>query len=89
MKEHILNTKDLPAAAADIHAGDRVLLSGRAYTARDAAHKRLMELLDAGKPLPFPLEGSAIYYVGPTPDSSTVSPAFNGARSSRVTGVVR
>ena len=38
------------------------------YTARDAAHKRLMELLDAGEPLPFPLEGSAIYYVGPTPE---------------------
>ena len=45
-----------------------MLLSGVVYTARDAAHKRLMELLDAGKPLPFPLEGSAIYYVGPTPE---------------------
>ena len=45
-----------------------MLLSGVVYTARDAAHKRLMELLDAGEPLPFPLEGSAIYYVGPTPE---------------------
>lgn len=52
---------------APLKAGDTVLLSGVVYTARDAAHKRLMELLDAGKPLPFPLEGSAIYYVGPTP----------------------
>lgn len=51
-----------------LKAGDTVLLSGVVYTARDAAHKRLMELLDAGKPLPFPLEGSAIYYVGPTPE---------------------
>ena len=53
---------------AQLKAGDTVLLSGVVYTARDAAHKRLMELLDAGKPLPFPLEGSAIYYVGPTPE---------------------
>ena len=51
-----------------LKAGDTVLLSGVVYTARDAAHKRLMELLDAGEPLPFPLEGSAIYYVGPTPE---------------------
>ncbi|HIZ83506.1 MAG TPA: FumA C-terminus/TtdB family hydratase beta subunit [Firmicutes bacterium] len=67
MKEHILNTKDLPAAAADIHAGDRVLLSGRAYTARDAAHKRIFALLDEGGELPFPLQGAVIYYAGPTP----------------------
>ena len=53
---------------APLKVGDTVLLSGVVYTARDAAHKRLMELLDAGKPLPFPLEGSAIYYVGPTPE---------------------
>ena len=53
---------------APLKAGDTVLLSGVVYTARDAAHKRLMELLDAGEPLPFPLEGSAIYYVGPTPE---------------------
>lgn len=53
---------------APLRAGDMVLLSGVVYTARDAAHKRLMERLDAGEPLPFPLEGSAIYYVGPTPE---------------------
>ena len=53
---------------APLKAGDTVLLSGTVYTARDAAHKRLMELLDAGQSLPFPLEGSAIYYVGPTPE---------------------
>ena len=51
-----------------LKAGDTVLLSGTVYTARDAAHKRLMELLDTNQPLPFPLEGSAIYYVGPTPE---------------------
>lgn len=51
-----------------LRAGDTVLLSGVVYTARDAAHARMMELLDAGQELPFPLRGAAIYYVGPTPE---------------------
>lgn len=51
----------------DLHAGDSVLLSGTVYTARDCAHRRIFELLDAGKPLPFPLEGAFIYYAGPCP----------------------
>ena len=50
-----------------LNAGDVVYLTGVIYTARDAAHKRLVELLDAGKELPFDLEGSVIYFVGPTP----------------------
>lgn len=53
--------------ASAVHAGDTVYISGILYTARDAAHKRLVELLDAGKPLPFPVEDAVIYYVGPTP----------------------
>ena len=53
---------------APLRAGDTVLLSGTVYTARDAAHKRMMELLDAGEARPFPGEGSAVYYVGPTPE---------------------
>lgn len=53
---------------APLHAGDTVLLSGVVYTARDAAHARMAELLDAGKPLPFDLQGAAVYYVGPTPE---------------------
>ena len=47
--------------------GDRVLISGVIYTARDTAHKRLVELLDKKKPLPFAISGQIIYYVGPTP----------------------
>jgi len=47
--------------------GDRVLLSGNVYSARDAAHKRLVELLDRGEPLPFDIKGQVIYFVGPTP----------------------
>lgn len=66
--EYRLTTPCTAQDLAPLKAGDTVLLSGVVYTARDAAHKRLMELLDAGEPLPFPLEGSAIYYVGPTPE---------------------
>ncbi|MEF3697077.1 Fe-S-containing hydro-lyase [Desulfolutivibrio sp.] len=47
--------------------GDVVLLTGVIYTARDAAHKRLVESLDKGEALPFDLKGALIYYVGPTP----------------------
>ncbi|MBQ3864485.1 MAG: Fe-S-containing hydro-lyase [Clostridia bacterium] len=54
-------------SAASLRAGDAVLLSGVLYTGRDAAHKRLVALLQEGKELPFPLEGSTIYYTGPCP----------------------
>ena len=54
-------------AIAGLRAGDSVLLSGTVYTARDAAHKRLCALAAEGRPLPFPIEGSVIYYVGPSP----------------------
>lgn len=50
-----------------LRAGDRVTMSGVVYTARDAAHKRMIEAVEAGRPLPFPLEGQVIYYVGPAP----------------------
>ncbi len=50
-----------------LHAGDRVRLSGIVYTGRDAAHARLVELLEKGGELPFPPEGAVIYYVGPAP----------------------
>lgn len=50
-----------------LKAGDSVLLTGTIYTARDAAHKRITEMLERGENLPFALEDSAIYYVGPTP----------------------
>src|SRR5690606_11551256 len=50
-----------------LRAGDQVALSGVIYTARDAAHQRLVQLIREGQPLPFPIEGAVIYYVGPTP----------------------
>lgn len=52
---------------ADLKAGDAVLLSGLMYTARDAAHKRMVEALERGKALPFDIKGQTIYYVGPSP----------------------
>ena len=61
---------DAPCAGEGIlalHAGDRVLLSGTVYTARDAAHRRMVKLLGRGEELPFRLEGAAIYYCGPAP----------------------
>lgn len=51
----------------NLHAGDNVLLTGTIYTARDAAHKRLCALIEAGLELPFPLDKAAIYYAGPCP----------------------
>lgn len=50
-----------------LRAGDEVFISGKIYTARDAAHKRLVELLNKGEPLPFDINCNIIYYVGPTP----------------------
>ena len=66
--EYRLNTPVTKEELSVLRAGDRVLLSGTVYTARDAAHQRMMERLDRGEALPFELEGSAIYYVGPTPE---------------------
>jgi len=59
-----------PLTDADVErlrVGDKVLITGVLYTARDAAHKRLIELLDNGERLPFDIKGQLIYYVGPTP----------------------
>lgn len=53
--------------AAALRAGQLIHFSGVIYTARDAAHKRIFQLLDENKPLPFPLKGATIYYAGPTP----------------------
>ena len=66
--EYRISTPVHPDDLAALKAGDTVLLSGPVYTARDQAHKRMIECLDRGDPLPFDLPGSAIYYVGPTPE---------------------
>jgi fumarate hydratase subunit beta len=59
-----------PLSETDVRAlkaGDEVLITGVIYSARDMAHKRLCEAIDAGAELPFALEGAIIYFVGPTP----------------------
>ena len=66
--EYRLSTPLTREALAPLRAGDTVRLSGVVYTARDAAHGRMEDLLKEGKSLPFPIEGTAIYYVGPTPE---------------------
>ena len=67
MAEYKLTTPLTDEDMEQLKAGDVVFLSGTIHSARDAAHKKLIDLLDAGKELPFELEGSAIYYVGPSP----------------------
>ena len=52
---------------ARLHAGDSVEITGTIYVGRDAAHKRMVEALDRGKPLPFDPRGQIIYYMGPSP----------------------
>ena len=66
--EYKLTTPLTREMLAPLRAGDTVLLSGVVYTARDAAHGRMAELLDKGEALPFDVKGAAVYYVGPTPE---------------------
>jgi len=67
MAEYKLTTPLSDEDVTKLKAGDIVYLSGTIYTARDAAHKRLVDLIKEGKELPFDLKGAVIYYVGPTP----------------------
>lgn len=65
--QHKLQTPLTDEDIQQLKAGDVVLLSGIIYSARDAAHKKIMEALDKGEDAPFPLQGAIIYYVGPAP----------------------
>ena len=66
MDKHI-KTPITEQITADLHAGDYVYITGTIYVARDAAHKRMMDVLDAGKELPIPIKDATIYYMGPSP----------------------
>ncbi|MCL2367116.1 MAG: Fe-S-containing hydro-lyase [Oscillospiraceae bacterium] len=73
MKETLTKIKTITTpldrdTARTLRCGDEVLLTGEIYTARDAAHMRLMELSKNGERFPLPMEGAIIYYVGPTPE---------------------
>lgn len=65
--EYELNTTQLREYAPVLKAGDRVILSGKVYTSRDAAHKRIVASLENGDKLPYDLKDAVIYYAGPTP----------------------
>lgn len=67
MAEYRLKTPLKDEDVEKLKAGDIVYLSGTIYTARDAAHKRLVDLILNGEELPFNLKGAVIYFVGPTP----------------------
>ena len=67
MAEYKLTTPLTDEDVSKLKAGDIVYLNGVLYTARDAAHKRLVDLILNGEELPFDLKGAVIYYVGPTP----------------------
>ena len=67
MSEVKLETPLTEDQVRDLKAGDKVLLSGTIYTARDAAHARLVEAMERGENLPMEIEGQVIYYVGPAP----------------------
>jgi fumarate hydratase subunit beta len=63
----IINLPLTDKVIAELKTGENVLLNGEIYTARDAAHKRIVETLEKGQSLPFELKGQTIYYMGPTP----------------------
>lgn len=83
MAHYDLHTEELKKMAPKLRAGDTVTLTGTLYTARDAAHKRITEAMEQGQPLPFALDGAAIYYAGPTPEKpgqviGSVGPTTSG-----------
>ena len=62
-----VNAQELKKAAKTLRVGDKILLSGIVYTSRDAAHKRIMSMIENGDKLPYDIENAVIYYAGPTP----------------------
>ena len=82
MAHYDLKTEQLKEMAPKLRAGDTVTLTGTVYTARDAAHKKIVAAMDAGDKLPFDLDGAAIYYAGPA--RSARPPPAVWTRSHRV-----
>jgi fumarate hydratase subunit beta len=67
MAEHRIQTPVTDEVIAQLRAGDKVFITGYLFTGRDAAHKKLIDLIKEGKSLPVDIKGQIIYYVGPTP----------------------
>ena len=62
-----VDAAELKARAGELKCGMKILLSGTVYTSRDAAHKRIMALIEKGEKIPYEIENAVIYYAGPTP----------------------
>lgn len=73
MSEYNLDTQNINEWVTTLRAGDRVNLSGVIYTARDAAHKRIMRILAEGGDMPFEINNSVVYYAGPTPSKGDLA----------------
>lgn len=82
MNEYFVNAENINEYTAVLKAGDRVLLTGTVYTARDAAHKKITQLISENKQLPFELNGAIIYYCGPTPAKDGMSIGSAGPTTS-------
>lgn len=78
------HTDNFKEWAPTLRAGEEILLSGTVYTSRDAAHKRIFRAIADGTPLPYPIEGSFIYYAGPTPAKQGAVGSCGPTTSSRM-----
>ncbi len=67
MSEYYINSLELKSYCEKLRVGDKIYLSGKVYTSRDAAHKRIFEYIEKGESLPYQIKNSVIYYAGPTP----------------------
>lgn len=77
-----LSLTELKQAFSILEVGDEILFSGTVYTARDAAHMRIMELIKQNKELPFELQGAIIYYAGATPAKNGMASGSCGPTTS-------
>lgn len=83
MKELKISVNELKSRIPELNVGDKIFLSGTVYTSRDAAHKRIFELMEKGESLPFPIENSVIYYAGPTPTPQNMAIGSCGPTTSQ------
>lgn len=82
MKEYYFNTSNINEWVQKLEKGDRVYLSGTIFTARDAAHKKIVALLEENEQLPFELQNAIIYYAGPTPEKNGLAVGSIGPTTS-------
>ena len=83
MKNLSVNVSELKSVIPELKIRDKILLSGTVYTSRDAAHKRIFQLLEKGEDLPFPIENAVIYYAGPTPTPENMAIGSCGPTTSQ------